>query len=129
MHVDTTAQRQPVPSIQRLDDALVLTGDAVGTVRWVLSVAISARRRGGLSVPREVGQLAGLLTGHGQKPTATEGFGQSRGDVIGVGELARLLGCSHRHARRIAPELGRLEAGRWVIDRNIAEQYARSRTA
>jgi len=129
MHADTTTQRQPVPSIQHLDDALVLTGDAVGTVRWALSVAVSARRRAGLPVPREVGHLAGLLSDQGQNPTATTSFGQYRGDVIGVGELARLLGCSHRHARRIAPELGRLEAGRWVIDRNIAERYARSRTA
>ncbi|UYP19771.1 hypothetical protein OED52_04225 [Rhodococcus sp. Z13] len=118
---------QQVPPVQHLEDALVLTGDAIGTVRWALSVAIGARRRRGMPIPREVGLLAGLLSAPGQHPTTTPGFGEPRGDVIGTGELARLLGCSRRNAQRIATELGRLEAGRWVIDRTVAEQYARSR--
>ncbi|WP_138842750.1 hypothetical protein [Rhodococcus pyridinivorans] len=130
MNHETTPRHRSIPSVQRLgDDALLLTGDAVTAVHWLLNVSISARFRNGRNVPTNVAELARQLTGRGQINTAAGGFGHARADVIGVDEFARILGLSRRQARRIAATIGRLEAGRWVIDTDTAHHYARNRTA
>lgn len=132
MTIESDTPESPVrqlPTVQHLDDALLLTGDAVEAVRWVLGVAISARHRAGKRVPPEVGQLARQLSAKGHTRPDTTGFGDDRNRSIGVDELARITGLSRRQARRVAATIGRLESGRWVIDTDTAHDYARSRTA
>ncbi|MEZ5150704.1 hypothetical protein [Rhodococcus zopfii] len=116
-------------NVQRLGDSLLLQGEAVDALYWVLNVAIAARHRAGKHVPPEVGHLAGAVTAAGHTDTRTTGFGHSRTDSVGVDELARLTGLSRRQARRVAATIGRLEHGRWVIDTDTAHDYVRARTA
>ena len=115
-------------TISRIDNALLLTGESVDALRWVLNVAIAARYRAGKHVPPEVGQLAGAVTGNGHNHTRTTQSGNDR-SVIGVDELAQLTGLSRRQARRVAATLGKLARGRWVIDTDTADDYVRTRTA
>lgn len=121
--------RAPAPSVHRVDDALLLTGDAVEAVRWLLHVTIAARRRVGRDVPPSIREFARQVSAHGQIVAAAPTFGNARTDTVGVGEFAQITGLSPRQARRIAATIGRREAGRWVIDTDTAHTYARSRTA
>ncbi|OBA32784.1 hypothetical protein A5767_16305 [Rhodococcus sp. 852002-51564_SCH6189132-a] len=111
---------------------VLLTGRSIDAVRFTVRVTIAARQRNGQRIPPEITELARELAVFGQQDTAGEITNNSemQADWISTQEMARMLGCSHRQARRLAPELGgTLHAGRWLIDRAAVTNYLQNRTA
>ncbi|USI88763.1 helix-turn-helix domain-containing protein [Rhodococcus pyridinivorans] len=113
-------------SVQRLDGVVLLTGQSIEAARFAVRVTIAARQRNGQRVPPEITELARELSVFGHRDTH-DAIGNNTGtqaDWISTQEVARMLGCSHRQARRLAPELGgTLHAGRWLIDRTAVTNY------
>lgn len=120
-------------TVQHLAPGVVLlTGRSIDAVRFTVRVTIAARQRNGQRIPPEITELARELAVFGQQDTAGEITNNSemQADWISTQEAARMLGCSHRQARRLAPELdGTLHAGRWLIDRAAVTAYLQNRTA
>jgi len=116
---------------QRLDtDALLLTGDSITAVRYAVRVAIAARHRNGLRVPASLAELAAAVTDPGRTDTEPEPAQHDHTEMIDTREAARMLGCSNRQARRLAPLLGgRIHAGRWLLDRDAVTEHLNGRTA
>lgn len=122
-----------MPPIQRLaPGVLLLTGDAVDALAYVVAVAQRVRRHNGLPDSRALAALAAAATGqpdsddpHGddpRDPTTTE--------WITTKEAAQMLECSDRQTRRLAPGLGgRLTGGRWLIDRHAVTEHLEGRRA
>ncbi|MGW4581945.1 hypothetical protein ACWELP_24950 [Rhodococcus aetherivorans] len=119
------------PPVQRLAaDVLLLTGPAVDALHYTVRVAVAARRRNGLPVPRAVAELAAALAAPGRTDTEPVAASHDSPDMIDTMEAATMLGCSNRQARRLAPLLGgRLTGGRWLLDRAAVTQHIEGRTA
>ncbi|MCF8781246.1 hypothetical protein [Rhodococcus ruber] len=117
------------PPIQRLaDDVLLLTGDAVAALRYTVRVALAARHRNGLPIPGILAELAAATSGAGQSDIETKPAQQDSNDMIDTMEAARMLGCSNRQVRRLAPQLGgRIIAGRWLLERTAVTEHIQGR--
>jgi len=118
------------PPVQRLADGVILlTGDAVAALAYAVHVAQRARHRNGLPPSRALAALA-AATAPGQPDTPTSPDLDTDRDEITTEEAARMLHCSNRQARRLAPQLGgRLIAGRWLLDRRAVTEHIEGRTA
>lgn len=116
---------------QRLaDDVLLLTGDSITAVRYAVRVAIAARHRNGLPVHPLLAELAASVTEPGRTDTEPAPTQQDHTEMIDTREAARMLGCSNRQARRLAPLLGgRIIAGRWLLDRDAVTEHIQGTAA
>ncbi|REE74380.1 hypothetical protein C8E05_3815 [Rhodococcus wratislaviensis] len=119
------------PTVQRLaPDVVLLTGPAVGAVRFALAIALAARRRNGLPVPVPLAELAAELSVGGHTDAKAKGGSNTEPRHITTEEAAQMLGCSNRQARRLAPQLGgKLAGGRWLLDRAAVTEHLEGRTA
>lgn len=111
---------------QRIDGALLLTGEHIDIVRYAVRVAVAARHRNGLPVPNALTELAGAVADPGQTDTPVERtqHPETQPDWVDTREAAQMLGCSYRQARRLAPRLdGQLTAGRWLIPRHAIAEH------
>ncbi|MFC9833186.1 hypothetical protein ACFVKB_05070 [Rhodococcus sp. NPDC127530] len=122
------------PPVQRLaPDVLLLTGSAVEALRYAVVVAVTSRHRNGLRVPAHLAELAAELADSGQsdgKALGNSNTGTRTTEWITTEEAARMLNCSNRQARRLAPQLdGRLSGGRWVLDRQAVQDHIDGRNA
>ncbi|AYA23967.1 MULTISPECIES: helix-turn-helix domain-containing protein [Rhodococcus] len=118
-------------TVQHLAPGVVLlTGDALTTVRYAVRVAIAARHRNGYPVPRELTELAAAVTEPGTTDTEPTRAQHTSTELLDIQETARMLGCSQRQARRLAPQLdGHLHAGRWLIPRAAVDEHVKGRAA
>ena len=111
----TGAYRLPAGSV-------LLTGSALDAARYAVDVAQRARARNGLPPSTALARLAAALSPAGQTDNPNEPTGEA--DDMTTEEAARLLGCSPRQARRLAPALGgRLTGGRWLLDRVAVAEH------
>ncbi|WP_277371063.1 helix-turn-helix domain-containing protein [Rhodococcus rhodochrous] len=119
------------PPVQHLAPGVVLlTGEALTAMRYAVRVAIAARHRNGYTVPRELAELAAAVSETGTTDTEPTRAQHTSEELIDVQEVARMLGCSERQARRLAPQLdGRLHAGRWLIPRAAVTEHLKGRAA
>lgn len=102
--------------IQQLPgDALVVSGVTRRILAQALVDAQRWRARNGLAPLQAYATLAGLMSPDGHADIASEPVGQPEG--MSIHEAAAALGITARHARRLAPRLGRKVAGVWVLDR------------
>ncbi|MFD6676062.1 hypothetical protein ACFWDA_17045 [Rhodococcus zopfii] len=109
---------------QRIDGALLLTGDSITAVRYAVRVALAARHRNGLPAHPLLVELAAAVADPGTTDTEPEPAQQDHTELIDTREAARMLGCSNRQARRLAPLLGgRIHAGRWLLDRDAVTEH------
>lgn len=110
-------------------DAVVLTGTALVAARFAVQVAQVARRRDGLPASTALADLEAALSmspaGHADTPRELVG----EADYMTTDEAADQLGCTERHARRLAPLLGgRLVGGRWLVDRVAVVEHIEGST-
>lgn len=123
----------PAP-VQRLAPGVVLlTGAGVDAARYAAAVAIRARHRNGMSASRDLERLYNATTMSATGQTDLEPSLDADDDGVTewatTEEAATLLGCSARHARRLAPRLGGRRAGRgWLIDRQALTEHQKGAT-
>lgn len=121
------------PPVQRLaPGVLLLTGDAVDALAYAVQVAQRARRRNGLPASRALTALALAATGHADNETHPPEHSEphTTTEWITTEEAARMLGCSNRQARRLAPTLGgQLTGGRWLLDRQAVTEHREGQAA
>ena len=109
--------------------ALVVAGEDLDLLRYAVERAQWARARNGLSPSQRLDSLAALIetvAANGHTDIATEPADEAGTSawLMDMPEVARLLGCSIRHARRLAPKLGgRKIAGRWLADRLAVAEH------
>lgn len=114
-------------SVHRITDGVLLTGSALDAARYCVEVAQRARARNGLPRSVALARLADALSPAGHADTPHEAPGEH--DDMTTDEAARLLGCTARQARRLAPVLGgRLVGGRWLLDRQAVAEHLEGRT-
>jgi len=118
-------------TVQHLAPGIVLlTGDALTAVRYAVRVALAARHRNGYPVPRELAELAAAVAEPGTTDTEPTRAQHTSTELIDVQETARMLRCSQRQARRLAPQLdGQLHAGRWLIPRTAVTEHLKGKAA
>lgn len=115
---------------QRLDRALLLTGEHITVMRYAVRVAVAARHRNGYPVHRALAELAAAVAEPGTPDTEPEPVQHTPQEWIDIQEAATMLGISDRQARRLAPQLdGRIHAGRWLIPRRAVEQHLEGHAA
>ena len=117
------------PPVQRLaPDVVLLTGPAVAAVRYAIRVTVAARLRNGYPPHRGLTDVAAALAEPGTADPEPVAPQHDSHELIDVQEAARMLGCSHRQARRLAPSLGgRLQAGRWLLERTAVTEHLEGR--
>lgn len=105
----------------RIDGGVLLFGEAIEAARYAVEVAQRSRARNGLLPLRSLEVLLQVLSPRGRADVeAGEVLEDESRNLVMVTteEAARLLGCSPRQARRLAPCLdGTLAGGRWLLDR------------
>jgi hypothetical protein len=90
---------------------------------------VARRRLAGRPVPAEVIDLDRQLrivseTGHQSGQAATELVP----DLVGPAEAAEIIGCSVRHARRLAADLNGTHCGsHWIFRRQTVVDYAEAK--
>ncbi|MGD7707008.1 helix-turn-helix domain-containing protein [Microlunatus sp. Y2014] len=110
-------------TVYRVTDGVVLTGRAIDAARYAVSLAQRARAGAGLPPSAALAILHSTLTPPGQPDTGPDGPVHTE-DMITSDDAARLIGCSPRTARRLAPQLGgRLTGGRWLLDRQAVIEH------
>lgn len=116
---------------QRLDDVLLLTGESIALVRYAVRVAVAARHRNGYPIDPRLAELAAAVAEPGTSDIPEpEPAQHDPQQWIDIQETAQMLGCSHRQARRLAPQLdGRIHAGRWLIPRAAVTQHLEGHAA
>lgn len=113
---------QPRNLALRLGDALLAEGASLDAIRYSLGLAIRERRRNAQPTSPLLAHLYELASAPGQADMPGEPIGEP--EYMPTGEVGRLLGCSDRHARRLAPLLGgRLVGGRLLFDRRAVEEH------
>lgn len=117
-------------SAQRIDGALLLTGDAITAVRYAVRVAIAARHRNGYPSDPRLTELAAAVSEPGTADTEPPPAQHDPHEWIDTREAANMLNISNRQARRLAPQLdGQLHAGRWLIPRAAVDEHLKGRAA
>lgn len=106
------------PPVLRLGPALLLHGPALDAVRYCVDTTRRLRRHKGLPESGDLAILAAALAEPGQpdipEPDAAH---NDTSEMITTDHAARLLHCSPRTVRRLAPKLGGTRiGGRWMID-------------
>ena len=119
--------------------AVILTGDTLGVARQALLVAQIVRRRNGSpESPAYTALLSAIATALSaagrtdtpQQPVLPCSATELDPDTISTEEAARMLGCSPRQARRLAPKLGgRRIGGHWRIDSHTLREHLRGKAA
>lgn len=113
----------------RLVRGVVVDGDDLRLLGAAVAELQRARRRNALPPLPRLDVLARALAVSGQSDSAEAPEPETEPDVIDVTEAARLLDCSPRTARRLAPRLGgRLVGGRWVVDRFATLEHKEGQT-
>lgn len=106
----------------RIPEGVLVTGSDVGAIRLAIRRAYLDCRRNGLPIPPAWDRLSASLAGVGQSDRESEATGHA--DEVSITEAARLLGCSARTARRLAPALGgRKHAGVWLVRAGAIHDY------
>lgn len=110
--------------------ALVVVGEDIDLVRYCVRVAQRARRRNALPPLHGLDRLAAAcnVTVGGHADAEPDHGGDD--ELMDTETAARVLGCSPRQARRLAPLLGgRRVGGRWLLDpQAVAEHHDGMRT-
>lgn len=140
--------RLPVarPPVQVLGDAVLLQGAAVVDAWWLISLGIrEAQRRDGITpsprlreLHRALEQVAADMrtppaarSGHADTDTESVAA-QSESSVartIGTAQVARRLGLTERHVRRLVPALGGYRVrGAWQFDEAAVDAFTADRT-
>lgn len=119
-------------SLHRLPvGALVVTADDLGVLRYAVTVCQRARRRNTLPPLAALERLAAacnVVTARGQSDAEPEPVGDD--ELMTTETAARVLGCSPRQARRLAPLLGgRRVGGRWFLDAHAVTEHREGRSA
>lgn len=115
------------PPVQRLaPGVLLLTGGAVDALLYAVQVAQRARQRNNLPPSHALAELASAA---GQTDARRVEPLEDEMEMIATEEAARMLECSSRQARRLAPRLGgRRVGGRWLLDRRAVVEHIEGRT-
>ncbi|MGW3542046.1 helix-turn-helix domain-containing protein [Nocardia niigatensis] len=109
-----------------------LDPESVRQCRYAVAEVIRSRRRIGVPIPAWLRglherldlELQAVMSGDGPESEAA----QSDSDLVSAPEASALLGCSARHVRRLAADLGGRRIGReWVFTRAEVVEYARAR--
>ena len=126
------------PAVQRLGAAVLLQGPALAETAYLLHLGIryranidgavaSDRQRALLRVLTDTAE-ATLACGHADTHPPPGVAGSLTVGEIGTAEVARVLGITPRHARRLASDLdGRQVKGTWLFDRHAVVAYATQR--
>ncbi|WP_197382649.1 helix-turn-helix domain-containing protein [Mycolicibacterium mengxianglii] len=99
-------------------------------VRDLITEVMLRRQQLGAPIPQRVRDLLNYVSAHGHEtvPPPTQ-LTEEADDLIDTEQAAEILGCSTRHARRLAADLdGTLFAGRWMFNRQAVTDYSRNRT-
>ena len=100
--------------------AVLLSGADLETALYAIREAQQRRRSNGLSPSVQLQLLRDAMAEAGRPDVADGKAGESEPvfDNLTIAEAATLIGCSPRHARRLAPGLGgRRVGGQWLLDR------------
>ncbi len=114
----------------RKGSALILEGERLHAALYAVRAVVASRKLAGRPVPPPVTDLDTALqqaaSAHG--PQFCCDAPESKPELIGPSETARILECSTRHIRRIAADLdGHNIEGHWVFRRDTVETYAQER--
>jgi len=121
-------------------DGVLLVGRAIEDARQAVRAAQRFRHLNGLPESAAFARLADTLTaaaaGHTDHPSGPEPHPEAvtsttapAADWLTVDQAARLLGCSTRHARRLAPQLGgRRSGGVWHLDPQAVNEHLEGTT-
>lgn len=121
------------PALQRLGAAVLLQDIALRDAYYLVSLAISYRKRQGVRPDVRVltlqAELGAAVHEHRLRHDDVAKTPIKQSHSIGTDEAAALLGMSRRQAQRIASSLdGQLSgAGAWEFDRRTVEAYAAGR--
>lgn len=113
------------PAVQHLAPGVVLlSGAGVEVARYACRVAAASRQRNGYPVLGALAELAAALAEPGQPDVDFTALADAGRNDIDVQEAAKLMHCSPRQARRLAPLLdGRKVAGRWMVSRSAVAEH------
>lgn len=98
-------------------------------IRDLTTEVVLRRQQIGAPIPERVRDLLRYVSCRGHQPAcaATESV-EDTDDLISTEQVAAILGCSPRHARRLSADLdGRRVAGRWTYNRTAVTEYAEAR--
>ncbi len=103
---------------------VTLTDDQARAAQYAVAEFLRRRRISGQPTPPAVARLAQHLamSAHGPQPVCAPT--PLKPEMCDTQEVAHILGCSTRHARRLAPTLeAQRIAGRWVYPRRNVTEY------
>ncbi len=106
---------------------VILSGSELETTLYAVRAAQQFRRQIGLPPLAQLARLVGVMSGAGQADivSGSDQHSESVKFDLSIAEAAVILGCSERHARRLAPGLGgRRISGHWIVDRLAVMQHA-----
>ncbi|ANI91671.1 helix-turn-helix domain-containing protein [Dietzia timorensis] len=106
---------------------VLVSGQDLAALAEAVRIASAVRTRYGLNVPPEWAKLRALATGNGHEDAPPI---EADEDLLSTAEIARLLHCSPRQARRMVPLLdGRLVGGRWLAPRAAVLEHLKGMSA
>lgn len=105
-----------------------ITGEQARLIRDCVTEVMLRRQRLGAPIPQRVRDLLAYVSASGHQ-SATGGTESNRDDdLIDTDTAAAILGCSRRHARRLAADLEGTRVGReWIFRRQAVTEYAEER--
>jgi len=111
------------PELLTWPGTVMVSGRMLPFLGWAVSRAQRARGRDGLAPSNALDELlaaihtAGAMSADGQADVREKADEEAGHRWVSTTEVAERLGCSTRHARRLAEQLGGVHRqGRWYVD-------------
>lgn len=104
--------------------SIQITGEQARLIRDCVTEVVLRRQRLGAPIPQRVRDLLAYVSAGGHQ-TGCDPAQSGHDDLIDAETAATIIGCTPRHARRLAADLDGKQIGReWIFSRRTVTEYA-----